>query len=57
MVWDVFELFCQRLILIVDVADGEFFFLVWVDSDAIDKVSGEDEVFQFACHVSLSGVT
>ncbi len=57
MVRDVFELLGKCLVLVVDVADGEFFFLVWVDADAVDEITGEHEVFQFACNISLPGVS
>ena len=45
VVWYVGELFRESLVLIVDVADGQFFFLVWVNADAVDQIPREDEIF------------
>lgn len=56
VVWDELELGGERLVLIVDVGDGEFFLLAGVDADTVDQVSGEDEVFQAAGNIPLAAV-
>ncbi len=53
MVRDVFKLLGKRLVLIIDVADREFFFLVRVNADTVHEITREHEVFEFAGNISL----